>query len=122
MRAWFLFLFTLTACASGAEAPDEVEIDEVLALTPDFDNGDAVYAASCAACHAADGTGGTGPSFVAAFETFHDQGGSWEIEVRQWIAAILTGVDGTAMPGWQGELSAQEVADVIDYIHLSWGM
>jgi mono/diheme cytochrome c family protein len=96
------------------------EVEEVLALEPSLTNGGAVYDMSCASCHGGEGEGGIGTSFVQAFNELHDQGGSWEAELRAWVLTILDG-EGT-MPAWRGELSEQEVADVVGYVHTTWGM
>lgn len=111
----------LLAGACGGVEPELEDVDVVLSLTPDPDAGGAVYAAQCAGCHGEDGSGGVGTSFVEAFALLHEAGGSWEIEVRAWVGTILEGAEGTAMAGWRDELTDQQVADVVDYLHASWG-
>jgi mono/diheme cytochrome c family protein len=66
-----------------------------------------LFAANCATCHGSDGGGGVGPQLsdgkaVAAFPTVDDE-----------VQFVTTGRDG--MPAFGGQLSAAEIADVVDY-------
>ncbi|MFN3428703.1 MAG: c-type cytochrome [Candidatus Sericytochromatia bacterium] len=72
------------------------------------ERGKAVYAASCAACHAPDGQGAIGPSLVDATWLY----GSKPAEVAHTIAA------GTAkgMPPFKTSLAPSAVADVTAFI------
>jgi cytochrome c551 len=57
-----------TGCAGGddtdtdTDTADDTDTDTDTAGGPDLANGGAVYAQRCSACHAADGTGGSGPN------------------------------------------------------------
>ncbi len=55
-------LFLMIGCASEAD-----RAQAILDLTGDPAAGETTYTQQCSACHAADGTGGTGPSLVAAY-------------------------------------------------------
>jgi cytochrome c6 len=66
-----------------------------------------VFAASCAACHGADGGGGTGPQLaggaaVARFPDIDDQ-----------ITFVTEGSG--AMPAFGGRLSPAQIRDVVEY-------
>lgn len=86
-------------------APEADRAQAILDLTGDAAAGEVTYTQQCSACHAADGTGGTGPSLVAAYG---------EGEDLEMIDVILTGDDG--MPGFESTLSDQEIADVWAYV------
>lgn len=84
-----------------------------------------VYAAICAACHQADGTGSgetypplagsewaTGPEARIVRVILHGLTGEIEVEGR-----TFTGL----MPGWGAALSDAEVAAVATYVRSAWG-
>jgi cytochrome c oxidase cbb3-type subunit 3 len=94
--------------AAGCEASEEsagARGDDILALTGDPDAGATIYAENCAVCHAADGSGGTGPSLF---------GESLDGET---IAIVLNGEDG--MPGFGDALSDQEIADLLAWLDVN---
>jgi len=66
-----------------------------------------VFAASCAACHGADGGGGTGPQLAggAAAKRFPD--------VEDQITFVTDGRG--AMPSFGGRLSPAQIRDVVEY-------
>jgi mono/diheme cytochrome c family protein len=75
--------------------------------------GQAVYAANCAACHGVEGEGGVGKSlrenaFVAGQSN------------RDLALLVSEGRPGTAMSGFAGKLSDQEIADVVAWLR-AWG-
>jgi mono/diheme cytochrome c family protein len=71
-------------------------------LTGDATAGKALYETNCASCHGATGEGtGQFPSVVG-------EGGSEAIEI------VTNGED--AMPAFGGELTEQEIADVVAYV------
>ena len=81
-------LLPLAACGSG--------------LTGDPTAGEAIYADSCASCHGADATGGSGPSLIG--------------EVEEGEATdIITNGEGD-MPAFGDSLTEQDIADVIAYL------
>ena len=74
-------------------------------LMGDVDNGSTLYASRCAACHAADGTGGVGPDLTSASVDQQDD---------SMITNIIVNGSG-GMPAF-GDLSEQEVADIVAFI------
>lgn len=89
--------WTWLACAETVEG--------VLARDADVDAGAEVFAAVCAECHGADGTGGEGTNLTNDDNT------------REELAhKVLLGY-GT-MDGWADELTEQDVADVVEYVFL----
>jgi mono/diheme cytochrome c family protein len=75
----------------------------------DADNGAAIFAQDCAGCHGQNAEGGSvGPSLVSAELKAQD-----DDFFRQ---VILNGRAGTAMPAWEGRLSAQDIEDVIAFL------
>ena len=91
-----------------------------------------VYAQQCAACHQAGGEGVAGafpPQKGHAAEVYADHGG---IGGRAYLSHVLlyglTGpieVDGKGyngnMPAWGGQLSNQQIADVLNYLLTAFG-
>jgi mono/diheme cytochrome c family protein len=97
MRSLALLL-SLAACDGGSR------VDGILALTGDATNGATVYADNCAECHAADGSGGIGPSLQGEAS---EEGGGEVVEV------VLYGED--SMPAFP-DLTDQEVADLLAFL------
>lgn len=85
------------------DAGDEAISSEVLA------QGRSVYRSNCAACHGAEGGGGSGPTLAGNARLENE-----EKVVRQ----ILKG--GSFMPPFGGQLSDEEVAAVTTHIRNSW--
>lgn len=83
---------------AGAEA-------RLLALLPPEEVGKELYAAYCASCHAADGTGGIG-------KNLRDNAFIQSKSDEDLIAFILTGRPGTAMDGFEGILSPEQLSNV----------
>jgi len=84
--------------------------DAVFVPTPELaEAGRSVYATNCAACHAADLTGGIGPNLVDD-EWIH--GGSPEDVVR----TIAEGVPTKGMPAWGPILGPERVRQAAAYI------
>jgi cytochrome c oxidase cbb3-type subunit 3 len=74
--------------------------------------GRALYESNCAPCHGSDASGGLGPalrpsSFVQARND------------EELIAFMLEGRNGTAMDGFDGILTAEELANVV-FIMRAW--
>jgi len=93
-------LIICSACTPKDDGSTTVE--DVLALTGDATAGSDVYANDCAVCHGADGSGGSGSNL---------QG---EDGLEDVISVVLSGED--AMPSFEGDLTAQEIADVAAYV------
>jgi polyvinyl alcohol dehydrogenase (cytochrome) len=68
-------------------------------------DGAAIYAANCAACHGADGSGGAGP----------DLRGIGEAHTLDELIQVITDGRGD-MPAWNDELSADEIRAVAQYV------
>lgn len=89
-------LFALLLACAG-----EGRVDDILALTGDPVAGEAVFDSSCASCHGAAGSGGSGGAL---------SGGD-----PQGVAeTVLFGND--EMPAFDGDLSDQEIAEVVAYV------
>lgn len=86
---------TLVGCGSAVE--------RTVGRDGDPDAGAIVFADVCAACHAADGSGGEGPSLLGNDDT-----------PDELADKILWGWG--AMDGFRGELSLGDVADVIAFV------
>lgn len=75
--------------------------------------GEALYGPYCAACHAPDGSGLSGPSFIDGLWV---HGGSMDDITR----VVFFGLDGKGMPAWGAMLGAEAVADLSAYVrHLA---
>ena len=72
---------------------------------PDASAGKEVYAANCASCHAADGTGGVGPNLTT-------------LPAAADPAAVTKQVEngGGIMPAFSGKLSDQDIQNVAAYV------
>lgn len=77
--------------------------------------GAAVYAENCAACH---GPNGEGHAAMAAAPALDASEHAWHHADGQLQQIILEG--GQSMPGFQGQLSNEEVLAVIRYFQTWW--
>ena len=94
--------------AAKADDPNKVwQLGELVA------RGEKVYAANCAACHKADGTGAGPIKPLAGSPVVLSQD-----KVKQ-IDIVLHGAAGGAMPAWK-QLSDTEIAAVITYTKNAW--
>ena len=95
------------------------EATQTAARSHDLDSlmreGERVYASACAACHQADGAGVPG-----TFPSIKDSPVATG-EVDEHISLVLQGRDGTAMRGFQTELSDVELAAVLTYQRNAFG-
>ena len=76
-------------------------------LSPEQELGKSVYADNCARCHSGDGGGGIGPA-IGGYNSERQFP-----EVADQIALVQNGRGG--MPAWEGTLSDEEIAAVVDY-------
>lgn len=98
---------TLLACGDKDDSGGG-EFDAILALTGNATAGATVYSQTCASCHAADGTGDTGPSLVEHSPLHGDE---------ELLGIILNGSgDMAPVP-----LEDQEAADVLAYLRATFG-
>jgi hypothetical protein len=97
-----------------------------------FSMGQSIFTGQCAACHNADGSGGVGPALAggAVLQTFSacaDQIEWVTIGSNNWPNATYGDTNrpvlgtGVAMPGYDGNLSAEEIASVVLYERVSFG-
>jgi len=101
-------LFALSLLfAAGAQAEETLE--QLMA------RGEAVYGASCAACHQANGEG-----IAGAFPTL--VGGSVTVgPIEEHMKIVLYGKPGTAMVGFGQQLSDADAAALVTYERNAWG-
>ena len=77
------------------------------------DNGADIYSEHCASCHGAEGDGGVGPAV-------NDRGKLEALGLESFKHSVEDGIEGTTMPAWSGELSHEEIEDVVHYIYFEW--
>jgi cytochrome c oxidase subunit II len=94
----------------AAKADDPSKVWELAALVA---RGEKVYAANCAACHKADGTGAGPIKALVGSPVVVDADHAKQIQV------LLNGQNNGAMPAWK-QLSDTEIAAVITYTKNSW--
>lgn len=94
----------------AAKADDPSKVWELAALMA---RGEKVYAANCAACHKADGTGAGPIKALDKSALVLSEDKSKQIQV------LLNGAANGAMPAWK-QLSDTEIAAVITYTKNSW--
>lgn len=107
-RAW-LDEKKATAAALAELTEKTFEFDEL------YERGEKVYAASCAACHQANGEGIPG-----AFPGLKGQGITVG-PIADHIALVVNGVAGTAMQAFGQQLSEVDLAAVVTYERNAWG-
>jgi len=87
-------------------------------LRPIEREGERLYQANCAFCHAADGTG---RNWIGSFlephpANFTDPAQRARLSLARIVATAREGVPGSSMPAWKGVLSDREIAAVAAYI------
>lgn len=101
------FLFPLALCltiACGDDKTDTADSAQADCSSEGMD-GASLYASNCAGCHAADGSGASGPSLVDAIPTLSDD------------AVLDTINDGSGtMPAFQGTLDCAEQTAILQYL------
>ena len=114
MNRTLLFLLPLSLLMACGDKGDDTgastggPYDGILALTGDEANGETVYLSTCSGCHAADGTGGTGPSLVEKASEHGDEG---------LLDIVFNGTG--SMPGFSP--ADQDAADLLAYIRANFG-
>jgi cytochrome c oxidase subunit II len=93
-----------------AKADDPSKVWELADLVA---RGEKVYAANCAACHKADGSG-AGP-----IKALDGSALVLDADKSKQISILLNGAGNGAMPAWK-QLSDTEIAAVITYVKNSW--
>lgn len=116
-------LWLLLACAPETAPPAASAVPSPAAATgaqaPDPDLGARVFQERCAACHGAGGKG-DGPAAAALTPPPKDLSRPRSPEERRppsRVEIVRAGSPGTAMPGWQGVLPADELAAVEGHMH-----
>ena len=107
-----VFVSALVGCGTdGSEpdlidgtAPSENRAATILSMTGDADNGAAIYAINCQACHGASGEGGAGNGIALQGLRFDEM----------LLNSVLDGKN--YMPAYGDTLSDQELADVVAHI------
>jgi len=75
-------------------------------------NGASLYATNCAACHGAEGEGGGGGTFpILQPNEFIQMNTNADL-----VEFIQDGREGTAMAGFEGRLTEQEIADIVAHL------
>ncbi len=101
------FLFPLALClaiACGDDKTDTGEAEQVDCSSEGLD-GASLYASNCAGCHAADGSGASGPSLVDAIPTLSNDD----------VMSTISDGSGT-MPAFDGTLDCNEQTAVLEYL------
>ncbi len=97
----------LPALAAGCGGVDKARTARLASATGDAEAAGPVYAANCAGCHGADGTGKKGsPNLMGE----HVRGMS-----REKLARVILGGDGP-MPGFADKLDDGQIANLIAWI------
>ncbi len=105
----FAFAFTIAACdKADGETDEPTRVDDVMALTGNATDGQAVFDARCMNCHPADGTAGSGPSLSDAVPNLSEAD----------IATIV--IDGQGSMPSASDLEDQEIADVTAFLISEW--
>ncbi|GAB3660437.1 c-type cytochrome [Ramlibacter alkalitolerans] len=78
----------------------------------------ALYHNYCSVCHGDQGDGNSRAkgSLKPAPRDFTSAQSGQELTRERMIAAVTTGVPGTAMVGWRSQLSDDQIAKVVDYV------
>lgn len=101
----------IEAEARGASALASIDETNVEADNSDagLSNGETIFGANCAACHAADGGGGVGPNLT---DRYWLHGG----DIKDLFTVIKYGVIEKGMVPWEDQLSPQEIQQVASFI------
>jgi mono/diheme cytochrome c family protein len=88
------------------------------ALTAGSDEGRRLYAANCSVCHGDSGEGAvwTRANMNPAPRNFTAQAARQELTRERMIRSATFGRPDTAMPGFGAQLSAEQIASIVDYI------
>lgn len=105
----FVILAAFLIGCDGKEGETDTRVTDILALTGDTANGEALFGTDCAICHGTDGSGGSGPSLVAKVP---------ELSEEEILDVVINGED--SMPAFDG-WTDQELADVLAYLTTTFG-
>jgi cytochrome c oxidase cbb3-type subunit 3 len=110
--AWYrLSVLAFAVMALALLGPSEA------AAKGDTEKGKAIYEKNCAACHGDQGKGDgpTGKAIVPRATDFTSRASKRKSDA-QLLLAIREGRPPSAMTGWKGKLSDQEIDDVLAYV------
>jgi len=118
-------VLTYVRSAWGNSAPAVSEDQVALVASPTMLSGDAIFAAKCATCHQANGSG------TAQFPNLAGNATVTASDPSAIVAIIVNGRSGPltvgdktyngTMPTWKGQLSNANIAAVATYIRSAWG-
>lgn len=121
-----MLLLAVAGCAKGEKSTNSAATAAAVAANPaSASDGATVYLTNCSSCHQSDGTG------VA--NAFPPLAGNPAV-TGDPVAAIAIVKDGLTgrlivnhvaysgiMPAWKGQISDEQIAQVLSYIRSSWG-
>ena len=107
-------MFVALGIVSGLMACGEKEGDtassdrqsDILSLSGDAANGEALFQSMCTSCHGSDGSGASGPNLYDRVPL---------LDESSIVEVLLDGTSG-GMPGYSGTLEDQEIADLLAYL------
>ena len=94
-------VLVLAACGGG--------YDKVLELDGDIVSGEFIYGGYCASCHGDEGEGLNGPALTERLPL---------LTSAEILEQVETG--GNGMPAYEGEFTDQELADLLEYLTLTF--
>lgn len=109
-----LIAMSLIVVAALATAPAAAQPRPGDAAPPTALTGAAVYENVCQACHLANAKGAVGAGRIAALAN------NPNLKYPEYPIAVVTGGKG-AMPWFRGQLTDQQIADVITYVRTHYG-
>jgi mono/diheme cytochrome c family protein len=92
--------------------------DTVVAATPVSGEFARIYQESCSVCHGDDGKGARWgqESLSAKPRDFTSAASAAELTRDRMIVSVTNGRPGTPMPGFESQLSQQQIAGIVDYV------
>lgn len=99
----------------GEQAAEQIQAARVWDMESLMLRGQEIYAAQCATCHQADGTG-LPPAFPSLAGSELVSG-----PVQANMSVVINGVEGTAMQAWGALLSPSDIAAVLTFVRNSFG-
>nr|BAL57198.1 hypothetical conserved protein [uncultured prokaryote] len=128
MWAFLILLFVLSACAKGNASPNQATVSALPTIPAEYAGrsnplgseaasaGSRLFSTYCAACHGERGSG-DGPA-ASSLDPKPRNLAEFVPQVRDdylfW--RIAEGVPGTAMVGWKGSLSEEQIWQVIAFL------
>lgn len=112
-RFWAAAAFALASAWAGSPAVAGNRSNDASQQTPA-----ALYHNYCSVCHgdAGDGNSRARGGLNPPPRDFTSARSAQELTRERMLAAVRTGVPGTAMVGWKDQMSDQQIAKVVDYV------